>query len=378
MIRPEALFRQIRSKGITFFTGVPDSLLKDLCFCIEDNVSGNDHVIAANEGAAVALAAGHYLATGKPAMVYMQNSGLGNSVNPLLSMADEEVYSIPVLIVAGWRGEPGRKDEPQHKKQGRVMLKMIEAMEYDAVILEEDEEGMKEQLRSLFDSIAEKKRPHFLIVKEGTFEKYVPKKKLPDTYQMSREEAIEIILSSADQNDIVVSTTGKASREVFEYRKRTAGGHNRDFLTVGSMGHCGQIALGIALSKPERRVIALDGDGAVIMHMGSLAITGASKAENIMHVVLNNESHESVGGQPTSASLVDFPRIASACGYVNSLTASNRDELQGALAILSERTGPSFLEVKVNKLSRADLGRPDRSPLENRKDFMKFVSGETD
>jgi phosphonopyruvate decarboxylase len=378
VIKPQDFFNLLREKGISFYTGVPDSLLKEFCSFVNDNVPAKNHIITANEGAAVSLASGYYLATGNPALVYMQNSGLGNSVNPLLSLADKEVYSIPVLLLVGWRGEPGKKDEPQHIKQGKVMLKMLESMEIEHAVLGETIEQAGEVVDEALRIMKEKNSPYVIAVREGTFEKYSADETSGSEYELSREEAIEIVLQSLGVNDIVVSTTGKASREVFEYRKRNSQGHEKDFLTVGSMGHSSQIALGIALSKPDARVINLDGDGSVIMHMGSLAVIGTTAPQNLYHIVLNNGAHESVGGQPTAGFMIDLPKVASACGYKLSIRANNSLELFSAINILAEAEGPVFLEIRVNKNSRKDLGRPDTSPKENKKSFMKFLGNETD
>lgn len=378
MISPQDFFNLLKKKGIDFYTGVPDSLLKEFCSFVSDNVPAKDHIITANEGAAVSLASGYYLATGKPAMVYMQNSGLGNSVNPLLSLADKEVYSIPLLLLIGWRGEPGKKDEPQHVKQGRVMLKMLEAMEIDHAILGDTIHDAEVAVDKALKTMNENNCPYAIVVSEGTFEKYAAGKSEGGSYELSREDAIEIVLQSLGENDIVVSTTGKASREVFEFRKRNSQGHEKDFLTVGSMGHSSQIALGIALSKPDVRVVNLDGDGSAIMHMGSLAVIGTTAPPNLVHVILNNGAHESVGGQPTAGFMIDLPKVASACGYKLSMRAGNSQELLGAIDILRESSGPVFLEIRVSKNSRKDLGRPDKSPIENKKSFMKFLGNETD
>ncbi len=378
MIHPSELFELLKLNGVTFYTGVPDSLLKEFCSYVNDNAGEGNHIITANEGAAVALAAGRYLAEGRPALVYMQNSGLGNSVNPLLSLADREVYSIPMLLMIGWRGEPGRKDEPQHKKQGRVMLKMLDAMEIKYVILEDEIKNASAQLELAVKVSISESCPYAIIVREGTFEKYKAAASAPSVYKLKREDAIATILQSIDSNDIVVSTTGKISREVLDYRKSAGDEPGKDFLTVGSMGHSSQIALGIACSKPNRKVYVLDGDGAVIMHMGSLSVTGNAAPPNFCHIVLNNGAHESVGGQPTSAFSTDLKAVAAACGYSTSLRAESIEELQAAIDLLGKSKGHCFLEVRVSNDSKNDLPRPDKTPLENKEMFMKFVSGESD
>ncbi|MFZ1461664.1 MAG: phosphonopyruvate decarboxylase [Ignavibacteria bacterium] len=371
MISPEKFFNILKDNGINFFTGVPDSLLKDFCAYVTDNVSEEGHVINSNEGAAVALASGYYLSTGKPGLVYMQNSGLGNSVNPLLSLSDKEVYSIPLLMLIGWRGEPGKKDEPQHKKQGRVMLKMLEAMEIPFEIINSESGDIKKIIDKICLSMKEKNCPHAIVISEGSFDEYKLKSDKKTNYLFNREDAIKLILDNLSGNEIIVSTTGKTSREVFEYRRNNAQGHENDFLTVGSMGHSSQIALGISLNKGDREVFVLDGDGAVIMQMGSLSIIGQKAGKNFRHILLNNGSHDSVGGQPTAGFNIDFPAIASACGYKSAIKAETKEEILNGLKELQSCNGPSFLEIRVNKGARKDLGRPDTTPAENKINFMK-------
>ncbi|OGT06728.1 MAG: phosphonopyruvate decarboxylase [Gammaproteobacteria bacterium GWF2_41_13] len=363
------LFDCLRSNGINFFAGVPDSLLKDFCAYVTDNASNKEHIIAANEGAAVALATGHYLATGKVPLVYFQNSGLGHATNPLLSLADKEVYSIPMIMMIGWRGEPGVKDEPQHVKQGRVQNNLLDAMEIPYKILDEKVSDVAVFVNEMVRMAANQSSPVAIVVRGDTFEPYKATKKEISPYVVEREAAIQEVLRNLSGQEVVVSTTGKISRELFECRVANHEGHQNDFLTVGSMGHASQIALGIALSS-DKKVICLDGDGAVIMHMGSLAISGLSKVENFVHIVLNNGAHDSVGGQPTVGFKIDLVSIAKACGYQEAISVSLKDEIVPALKKLMSVSGPVFLEIRVKKGSRTNLGRPTKSPLENKKLLM--------
>ncbi len=371
MIQPKEFFDNLVSEGILFFSGVPDSLLKNFCAYVTDHVDDRHHVIAANEGGAVALAAGYYLATGNYALVYMQNSGLGNATNPLVSLADPEVYSIPMLLMIGWRGEPGIHDEPQHVKQGRVTLGLLEAMEIPYLVLDGNTRNWRGMVRSLCDQMRDHERPVAIVVRTDTFDEYKMGTFDDDSSLLTREEAISIVVERIGDNDIVVSTTGKTSRELFEVRERYSQGHDRDFLTVGSMGHSSQIALGIALQKPNYRVICLDGDGAVLMHAGALAIVGQKAPSNFVHIVINNESHDSVGGQPTASPNVDYVGLAQAMGYRNALRATTATQVETALDHLLDSEGPSLLEIKTRKGSRRDLGRPTITPLENRNELMR-------
>jgi len=358
------------------FTGVPDSLLKDFCACITDHVPAGRHIIAANEGAAVGIAAGHYLATGKPALVYMQNSGLGNAVNPLLSLADPKVYRIPMLLVVGWRGEPGVKDEPQHIKQGEVTLSLFDAMQIPYMIIDEEETIAEKQFNQLLAQVISTSSPQVAIIRKNLFSPYKLKNKPVNEYKMSREEALKIVIDALHEDDIVVSTTGKLSRELFEYREMKGEGHEKDFLTVGSMGHSMSIAMGIALNKPERIVYCLDGDGAVLMQLGAMTNIGVSRLKNFRHIVFNNGAHESVGKQPTAAFRVNLGQIASACGYKYAYLIDNIADLRTVMRFFRDDEGPVLMEIRVNLDSRDDLGRPTRTTHENKEDFMNFISHE--
>lgn len=371
MHAPADIFKLVRAQGLRFFTGVPDSLLADFCAYVTDHAPAEDHVITANEGNAVALATGHYLGSGEPAVVYMQNSGLGNTVNPLLSLADQEVYSIPMLLMIGWRGEPGVKDEPQHVKQGRVMTAMLDSMEIPWFVLEASTADPAAVIRDAVTRMRKDSMPVALLVRKDTFQKYKLQKDVVTSFPMNREGAVKCVVDLLSANDVVVATTGKTSRELYEYRAARGDGHGNDFLTVGAMGHTASIAMGVARTQPARRVICLDGDGSVLMHMGALAIMGQSGLGNLVHVVINNGAHDSVGGQPTAGFEIDLVKIALACGYRKAESVSEPEDVKKAFDALSHSEGPVLLEVRVNKGARADLGRPKTSPVENRDAFMK-------
>jgi phosphonopyruvate decarboxylase len=372
VLDPLKFYNILADKGVCFFTGVPDSLLKQFCLCVDDNVSKNRHIIAANEGNAIALATGYYLGTGKIPLVYMQNSGLGNAVNPLLSLCDPAIYSIPLIMLVGWRGEPGTEDEPQHVKQGNVQLDLIKAMDIPYLIISKSDQDFRTKISDSIKIASFQKRPFAFIIKKGTFSEY-PKEVLSDNVKlMKREKALEIILSQISK-DIIISTTGKTSREIFEIREKNIEPHYRDFLTIGSMGHCSSIALGIAIPNPRKKVVCIDGDGAFIMHMGSLSTVGKLKPKNFYHILINNQVHESVGGQATSASYINIPDLVKANGYKKVFFTDNEMELKSKVQMLISEEGPSFLEIKVKPGSRKDLGRPTIKPVDNKITFMKFI-----
>lgn len=373
MLSPKIFIESLAAKGIDFFAGVPDSLLKNVCAFISDTLDDRHNIIAANEGAAVGLAAGHYLATGHIPCVYMQNSGEGNAINPLASLTDKEVYGIPVLLVIGWRGEPGVHDEPQHVKQGKITLPLLDAMGIRHEILSQDETEFRSQLDGAVRHMSETGEAFAFIVRKNTFEPYTLQRHEVNEYPLSREEAIQKVAASLSAKDVIVSTTGMISRELFEYRTAQGQGHERDFLTVGSMGHASQIALGIALEKTDRRVWCFDGDGAALMHLGSVAIIADKAPENFVHVIFNNGAHDSVGGQPTVGLKVNLAGIAKAAGYKDAVSVTTAEDLGSALKVLKTMRGPVLLEVRVHRGNRKDLGRPTTTPIQNRNALMEFM-----
>ena len=374
MISPKFFYDTLASYGINFYAGVPDSLLKNLCAYITDHADAAHNIIAANEGGAMGLAAGHYLATNQIPVVYMQNSGEGNIINPLASLTDPDVYNIPVLLVIGWRGRPGVHDEPQHVKQGKVTTGLLNVMGIDYTVLSKEEDEAEAQIKKAVAYMQATKQCYALVIEKDTFDTYTLNSQLSTfNSQLSREEAIQIVAAALGEKDCIVSTTGMISRELFEYRTDMNQGHEHDFLTVGSMGHASQIALGIALAKPERMVWCFDGDGACIMHMGSMAIVASKVPENYVHVVFNNGAHDSVGGQPTVGLKIDLPAVATAVGYKQVYTVETKEYLKELLEKLKSQDGPVFLEVKVKKGNRKDLGRPTTTPIQNKEALMSFL-----
>ncbi|WP_124553094.1 phosphonopyruvate decarboxylase [Methylophilus methylotrophus] len=386
MIHAEDFLSALQAEQVQFFAGVPDSLLKELCACFSDKLAAGQHVIAANEGGAIGLAIGQYLATRQPALVYMQNSGLGNIVNPIASLADPQVYGIPMLLVIGWRGEldeHGQQihDEPQHVKQGQITLSQLDVMDIPYQVMTSDIQTAHAQIQALLNEAIERQGPVALVVRKQSFAPYKKGEIKPETVATladklptleSREHMIQQIVSALPAEAAVVATTGMASRELFEYRKAQQAGHSRDFLTVGGMGHASQIACGIALAQPDRQVICIDGDGAMLMHMGSLTIS--AQQSNLLHIVLNNGAHDSVGGQPTIAAQLPLAEIASAAGYAQVFSVSGTEDLKTVLQQAVHSGKSSFIEVLCRKGARADLGRPTRTPTQNKQDFMQFLN----
>lgn len=360
--------------GSDFYTGVPDSQLKALCNYLMNTygIDPKHHVIAANEGNCTALAAGYHLATGKVPVVYMQNSGEGNIINPVASLLNDKVYAIPMVFIIGWRGEPGIHDEPQHIYQGEVTLKLLEDMDVRAYAIAEDttDKEVVTVMNEFKRDLAKGKDVAF-VIRKGALS-YDGKVEYKNDNTMVREEIIRHIVKISG-DDPIISTTGKASRELFETRVANGQSHKYDFLTVGSMGHSSSIALGVAINKPNTRIWCVDGDGAVMMHMGSMAVLGANAPKNMVHVVINNGAHETVGGMPTVAGKIDLVAIAKACGYPNAVCVDNFEALDSELENAKKRNELSFIEVKCSIGAREDLGRPTTTALENKQNFMEYL-----
>lgn len=357
-----------------FYTGVPDSTLRPICdYLMEQKGLFANHVIAANEGNCVGIAAGYYMATRKVPIVYLQNSGIGNIANPVISLLNEQVYEIPCLFFVGWRGEPGVADEPQHRYQGEITEKLLRDMGIEVFVIKEN--ITNEQMQSIIKSanqFLEEKKQVALVFCKGSLESE-EKKKYSNHYTIVREEAIRYLADYSLQ-DVIVASTGKISRELFEVREEKKQGHNKDFLTVGSMGHSSSIALGIALQKKNKRIWCLDGDGALLMHMGAMALLGASGVENVIHVVFNNGAHESVGGLPTVMEKVDLIKMSEALGYKKAYSVSTLQELELVLGEVNHNWNLTFIEIKTAIGSRTDLGRPTIAPKDNLRDFMNYLA----
>lgn len=366
-----ATFREV---GVDFFTGVPDSVLKHYCGYVADCEDSERHAIAANEGGALALAAGHHLATGGLSLVYLQNSGLGNLVNPALSLATPDVYGIPMLLLIGWRGQPGVADEPQHRFQGAATTALLDDMNIEHTTLPGDLEAAREAIRRAAGRAREVSGPYAILVEKGRFAPHATAAPRP-RYSMTREEALRETVAHIGADDLVVSTTGHVSRELSELRAAAGTAPGHDFLNVGAMGHASQVALGIALAQPDpnRRIFCLDGDGAILMHLGAMAVVGTRAPKTFRHIVLNNGAHDSVGGQPTAGFDVDLTAIADACGYRSATRVTSQAELANALSAFVVAPGPAFLEIRVDRGARADLGRPSTSPAESKRAFMQRI-----
>lgn len=360
--------------GADFYTGVPDSQLKALCNYLMNTfgIDPNHHIIAANEGNCTALAAGYHLATGRIPVVYMQNSGEGNIINPAASLLNEKVYAIPMIFIIGWRGEPGIHDEPQHIYQGEVTVKLLDVMGIESFIIGPDtkEDEVREAMDG-FRPLLEAGKDVAFVVRKGALE-YTEKVIYSNSYSMTREEVIRHI-TDVSKDDPIISTTGKASRELFEIREANHQGHQYDFLTVGSMGHTSSIALGVALNKPEQKIWCIDGDGAALMHMGAMAVIGSLAPKNMVHIIINNEAHETVGGMPTVSKSVNYVDLAKAGGYPYAVCIDSFDSLDTELRAAKERNDLSLIEVRCRIGARDNLGRPTTSAVDNKIGFMSYM-----
>jgi phosphonopyruvate decarboxylase len=384
MIDPGRFVEDLRAAGLGFVTGVPDSLLRPFCAYVIDDLPADEHVIAANEGAAVGLAMGSYLRTGAPSLVYLQNSGFGNTVNPLLSLADPDVYGIPMVLLVGWRGEPGVADEPQHVKQGRVMEALLDALELPWAVLPDAPDAASDAAATALTTAVERSCPSVLLVRKGTFAAREASERAPaasgrsgeasSADLASREDALAALVPLIGDDAIVVSTTGMLSRELFELRADAGRSGDRDLLTVGGMGHASSIALGVALHESDREVWCLDGDGALLMHLGAVATIAEHGPANFHHVVFNNGVHDSVGGQSTSIGVVDVAAAVAALGYRHAASTRDLDTLPTEVDALRSAPGPALLELRVRPGNRAGIGRPTRTPAESKRALMAALT----
>ena len=373
MINPYDFIDLLLQKGIDFFSGVPDSHLQSFNNAIINRFKfdSSKHIVAVNEGNAVALAAGYHLATGKYPCIYLQNSGIGNMINPLASLLNDKVYAIPAVFIIGWRGEPGVKDEPQHIFQGQITLQLLECV--DVQTFGVDNFCTMKDIENILDDniyLLNKGKQIAFIIKKNIFDKIIID--FQNDFSLIREKVIEMMVNKA-KDDIIISTTGKISRELFEIREKYGMDHNKDFLTVGSMGHSSSIALSIALNKRDKIIWCIDGDGAALMHLGSIALIGNKKPNNFIHILINNASHESVGGVPTICSDLELYKLAKDSGYKETYLVNTYDELYDILDNIKNISLPAFIEIKVSMYSKEDLGRPTISSIENKNNFMKYI-----
>ncbi|MFX1375595.1 MAG: phosphonopyruvate decarboxylase [Promethearchaeota archaeon] len=373
MISSKDFIDLLISHDFTFFTGIPDSTFKDLMKYLSEEDTNLNNIIACNECEAIALASGYHLATNKIGTVYMQNSGLGKAVNPLTSLCDPEVYSIPILLMIGWRGEPEKKDAPQHKKMGRIMLSMLESLEIPYIILDPDLDYINSNLIKAKNYFNKQKGPFALIFRRNFFKEHKMKKSLSNDHSMSSNDAINLLMDNLDNEEIIISTTGYISRELFEYREKNKLNHNQSFYNIGAMGSASSIGLGIALQKPHKRVIIFDGDGAAIMQMGAFTTIGKNSPSNFVHIIFDNEAHESTGGQPTNSSIVEFTGIAAASNYRSTILIQTQEELMNSIDQIKNGNGPILIHIKINLSDNKVLKRPNKHPKEYKEEFMKHL-----
>ena len=376
MLEAKEFIEHISKCGINSFYGVPDSLLKPFCNEVL-NLSNSNHQITTNEGMAIALAIGNHLASKKISCVYMQNSGLGNAINPILSLASSEVYSIPMLLLIGWRGElvstdQQIKDEPQHKHQGKITCKQLELLDIPYKVISNKTQNWKELTDQLINISFSKNKPVAIVFKKNTFTIKDDKNTInfENELILTREDVVKLILNSKMDCIPIFSTTGMVSRELYENRI-AAGDKPIDFYTVGGMGCASSIALGfLRASKHLKQVICIDGDGSVLMHMGSLF--KSSQQKGFIHIVINNDAHDSVGGQPTNAFDIDFEKLGYSIGYNKCYSTKEQNDFENMFkTALNDYNSSHFIEVKVKKGNRSNLGRPKEKPIENKKYFIE-------
>lgn len=368
----QELYDPLVNNGVDYFCGVPDSITGPFSHFLQDHAVDR-HIITANEGNAIGLAIGYHIATGKIPLVYMQNSGLSNAIDPLASLADRTVLSTPMLLLVGWRGQPGRNDESHHTRQGEVTPDLLRNLQIPFDTLLRDPVEASKQVSEMIENAGNQNRPHALLIEQGSFVEYLSEGLQLGSDPLSREEAVATVVEALNEDAVVVAGIGKLSRELFEQRQRKNQAHDKDLLIVGGMGHASSIALGIAQQRPEKKVFCLDGDGSTLMHLGALATIGNLRPLNFYHLVFNNGSHDSVGGQPTAAPTIDLPAIARACGYKYVSSQSEADLISNEVTEMQQDDGPAFLEVKIHSGARSDLTRPTVQPGNNKEVFMSSL-----
>ena len=371
MINAKYFIEQLKNLDINFYTGVPDSLMSEFSKSLHFDFNDENHIISTNEGSALATGMGYYLATGKYPLIYLQNSGLGNIINPYTSLLHEEIYKIPFVLLIGWRGEPGTKDEPQHIFKGKITKNLLKILEinYKVVNAESNINEVLKEARHFLD----KNKPVALLLQKNTFEldnrAFEVDNKLP-----KRKDALEAVVNKFDSNSLFISTTGKLSRELYELRNKNDE-TNDDLYIVGGMGHASAIALGLLQNINDRNIICLDGDGSVLMHTGNLSLLGSENYKNFIHVLFNNSSHESVGGQPNRYKYIDGQKMFESFGYKNTFSFSNLSDLQNLN--IEKLDGPIYIEISVQNSSDSNLMRPNKTPIQNKNNFIEKIKNET-
>lgn len=373
MVNQQSLFEALDRLGVKFFTGVPDSLLNDFCLYMTNNIPDSRHVMAANEGNAIGIAAGSYMATGNIPLVYMQNSGIGNATNPLLSLTHNCVYGIPMILVIGWRGDPSINDHAQHKKQGELTPVLMKDMDIPYEILDNDDTVI-EKFTWAVTKAKEISSPVALIAKKAILTQKEKKQQYPESILMNREEAISAVIDVFGEDAIYLGTTGRATREVHEQLKMHGIGEGHEWQNVGSMGHVSSVGLGLALACPDKKIVVFDGDAAAVMHMGALATNCRYKASNLIHIVLNNGVNESVGGQQSAGQLIDLTGVAKSCGYRNiGHAVENKEELQQVMRTLPGDDMPAFVDVHVRQGIRPDMPKLNIDHKAQKEALMKYI-----
>jgi len=374
MLSTQQFGSELKKLGYDFYSGVPCSFLKNL---INYAINECDYIMAANEGDAVAIASGAYLG-GKKSVVLMQNSGLTNATSPLTSLNFS--FKLPVLGFVSLRGEPGLQDEPQHELMGQITEKLLKLMQVKWDYLEIDFALAKKQLRKADRYIA-KGETFFFVVKKDTFDEVKLKDQSLKTLQNkikarssqkselpTRRETLKVLTDLSEKDTVLLATTGKTGRELFEVADK-----DNHLYMVGSMGCISSLGLGLALARPDKKVIAIDGDGAAIMRLGALTTNGYYQPANLLHLLLDNNTHDSTGGQATVSHNVDFVDQAAAVCYPISMSVNGLDELTKAIIKWKMHGGLTFIHLKIAKGSTKELGRPSIKPHEVKERLMKFI-----
>ena len=364
-MKPGIFVTTLEDAGFSPFMGIPCSVLKPLLDYIADGNCSTRNYLCSSEGDAMGLAAGFSL-SGKLPVVYMQNDGYGNAINPLSSLL--LLYKLPVLLLISWRGEPGAKDAPQHAVMGSVILSLLDTFEIPYIVLDNEERNLKDSVTRAKNHCMAESKPFAFVIRKGYFDRYNASISQSNTMLNRRLEYIRLLSAKLQPNDVLLGTTGFAGREMYQIVT-----HKGKFYMMGSMGCLASLGLAIALEQPDKRIILLDGDGAILMKMGALATVGYHRPSNLIHICFDNRSYESTGGQPTLSTTVDLRAVAKACGYTTVHNIKTTGEFEAMWNNEAKYPKPHFLHIEINPGTEEELARPSISPEEMRDCFRAFL-----
>ena len=355
MIKIDSLINVLKKNDINFFTGIPDSILIELSRFLQ-NKNKRKHIRATSEGSAISIGIGHYLSTKQVPCIYMQNSGLSNALNPLISITSKKVYNIPLVLIIGWRGSPRVKDEPQHNVKGKITESILKLLNIKYTIVRSGND--LSQFNKIVKNAKKNNNIAACLIEQGTIKKIKKTYNKKNFYKLNKELFLKTLLETLEKNSKVISSTGYNSRELMYLRNKYKLINTKDFYMVGGMGHTASVALGYSLST-KKKTICIDGDGSFLMHLGSIKTAGTFANNNFKYILLNNNSHDSVGGQNTYANNIDFEKLSKSLGFKKFYKIKNNKNLKQNIKRFLKGNNLNFLEVKITNSKIKNLPRPN-------------------